>query len=144
MSTTTEETGKTAKVLHWYDGIVCAFTSNLMAVEMQGAVTIISLGAWMMFAGMFASCPQVYWVMQGVLNEKLWGGIFMAVGLLQITVLTLGNIAMRKSVLLIKGALWTTLFVTVLYGDWRAPGVPLYLIFAVSAFRTYLCLRKSQ
>lgn len=143
MSQAPLETETAKPVTHWFDGILCAFTADGMAVEIQGAITITGLGVWIAFAGMFTSCPQVYWVMLSVLSEKFWGSIFMAVGVVQITILAYGTVNMRKTVLLAKGALWTTLFVTVLYGDWRAPGVPLYFIFAAGAFRTYLCLRKS-
>jgi hypothetical protein len=121
----------------------CAFMNDAMALESQGALIATGMGIWLMFAHMFESCPQTYWVMKSVMPEKAWATVFIIIGISQAVALMFNVYRWRKRLLLVKTALWVFLFCTVLYGDWRAPGVPIYTIMAIGATRSFFCLRKT-
>lgn len=122
----------------------CAFMNGTMALEGQGATLFIGMGAWMLFFDMFGSCPSVYRVMLSVAKESTWGVVFIVIGTAQVVVLIRGSVIWRKWVLLVKGALWLFIGVTVLYGEWRAPGVPIYFVLAAGAFRGFLCVTPDK
>lgn len=114
------------------------FFSSGYTTEGQGATMLLGLGLWLVIGGMFSTCPAVYYVMQNVASERIWGMLFICVGLVQVYGLFFGGAWLRKHILLFKGALWTVLTVTLLYGDWHAPGVPIYATLAITAFRAFL------
>lgn len=121
----------------------CAFVDDKTLTEAQGAALITSLGIWLLYFDMFASCPNVYAVMKSVMPEKVWGTLFIGIGLTQMAALITGTISLRRHVLLFKGAMWTFLLFVVAISDFSAPGVPIYCILALAAFRGFLCLKPS-
>jgi hypothetical protein len=127
---------------HFRQDMVRLFFNTGYTTEGQGATLMLGLGLWLVIGGMFSTCPAVYYVMMNVANERLWGILFLTVGGVQVYALFRGSISLRRSMLLLKGAMWTTLLVTLLYGDWHAPGVPIYGILAVTAFRAFLMRGK--
>jgi hypothetical protein len=139
-------TGFTNPVLRWkYLGhdVARLFFNSGYTTEGQGASMMLGLGLWLILGGMFSTCPAVYYVMESMADERSWGILFITVGLIQVYGLLFGSIRLRRWILLGKGALWTTLAVTLLYGDWHAPGVPVYTILAVTAYRAFLVHGKS-
>lgn len=114
------------------------FFNSGYTTEGQGATMLLGLGIWLIIGGMFSTCPAVYYVMENVATEEVWGIIFIAISLIQVYALFFSSLAIRRYVLLFKGALWTTLAVTLIYGDWHTPGVPIYIILAITAFRAFL------
>ena len=121
---------------------VCAATSDDMAIESVAVILFCAFGYWMAFAEMFNTCPQVYWVMQSALTDRAWGAIFILVGMAQLIGLLIDNLTLRRSTLLVQGALWATLCCALVIGDWRAPGTPVFAVFSMAAFRGFLCLKK--
>jgi hypothetical protein len=114
------------------------FLHSGYTTEWQGATLMLGLGTWLVIGQMFSTCPSVYWVMSSMASEPVWGALFLAVATVQIYALFFGSRSLRRAVLLFNGGLWTTLTITLLYGDWHTPGVPIYAILALSAFRAFL------
>lgn len=114
------------------------FLNSRYTTEGQGATIIFFLGLWLIIGKVFSTCPAVYWVMASAANERTWGIGFMAIGAFQTYALFFGNLSMRRWVLLFTGFLWTVLAVTLMFGDWHAPGLPIYSILAISAYRSFL------
>lgn len=118
--------------------IVKLFFNAGYTTEGQGASFMLGLGLWLILGGMFTTCPSVYYVMASVAHERLWGVCFISLGLVQVYALFRGGLFVRRYILLFMGALWSMLTVTLLYGDWHAPGVPIYSILAITAFKAFL------
>lgn len=122
--------------------MVRLFFNSRYTTEGQGATIVLGLGLWLIIGQMFSTCPSVYWVMASIATEVVWGMVFVAIGLVQVYALLFGSLELRRWVLLGKGALWSTLAITLLFGDWHTPGLPIYTILAVSAFRSFLVYGK--
>jgi len=131
------------RLRHVPSDAVRLFLNSRYTTEGQGATIILGLGLWLIIGKMFSTCPAVYWVMASIASEVTWGIGFMAVGAIQTYALFFGSLSMRRWVLLFKGFVWTVLAVTLLFGDWHAPGLPIYSILAVSAYRSFLMYGKA-
>jgi hypothetical protein len=132
---------------------MCQLVQPEYALEMQQATLIVLLGVWLAIADTF-DVSNVYTVMASIASQLVWSVIFITIGLIQIYVITFDhkwqfcvfNVTIdcqwiRKHILLIKGAMWFTLFMGVVFGDWRALSAPMYFIFAFNAFRSFFCIR---
>lgn len=133
-------------VVHWKTlgrDLAKLFFNSGYTTEGQGATLMLGLGLWLVLGGMFSTCPAVYYVMAAVAGEHVWGVVFLTIGSIQIYALLFGSVWLRRYVLLFKGGLWATLTVTLLYGDWHAPGVPIYSVLAITAFRAFLAYGRN-
>lgn len=146
-----DNTGK--KGLRW---LLCKLVQPEYALEMQQATLIVLLGIWLGIADTF-DVSHVYSVMAAIAPQFVWSIVFIIIGLTQIYVITakhnwqfnaFGSTVncqwIRKHILLVKGAMWFTLFMGVIFGDWRALSAPIYFIFAFNAFRSFFCIRCNK
>ncbi len=118
------------------------FLNSHYTTEGQGASMIVALGIWFMLGYQFTS--PAYAVMASVASEITWGVLFLFIGFAQFYALFFGSVEFRRYMLLLKGALWTTLAISVSYGDWHALSLPIYVVFAVSAFRAFLIYGRTK
>jgi hypothetical protein len=126
-----------------WEKVWCALM-DARALEFQNAIICVLLGAWLMApTKLFESCPQVYQFM-GWLQEFWWGVAFTVAGMAHFVALAINDKWWRKHLLLLKGFLWLNLAITVGFGDISAPAFPVYMIFAINAFRGFLCIRVPQ
>lgn len=133
--------------------IFCEYLESKFAAEVQGAILMLVIGIWLMFNDTF-QVSAVYRIMANIATEKEWGIVFILVGTLQLIFIKFHNRYfkiwwyfnfngswLRKHILLICGAIWLVLFFGVLQGDARALSTPMYLYFALNAFRAFFCAK---
>lgn len=132
------------RIYKFLDKYICAYMHGTQGVETQNALIIIGLGLWILSFDMFDSCPHIYIVLLSVARQNTWGIVFMSIGVAHIVIIEHGTARLRKWTLLIQGALWVFLLYTAVISEWRSPGVPVYFVLALSAFRGFLCIRLSN
>lgn len=115
------------------------------AVEFQNALIALLMAVWWIspFWNVYESCPQVYQFMYW-LPRQAWALAFGAVASFHLWALWQGHKWWRKHILLIKGALWLNLAITVAYGDYTAPSCAIFFLLAANTFRGFLCLRVKK
>jgi hypothetical protein len=132
--------------------ICCMYVDGRHAVEVQGASLMLLLGIWLWCNETF-EVSAVYKIMAAIGTEKTWAIIFMIIATIQLLSLyfdkarfewqfiCIDSLWIRKHILLVKGAIWFTLFMGVIAGDARALSAPMYLVFAFNAFRAFFCIK---
>ncbi len=131
--------------------ILCMYVDGKHAAEVQGASMMFLLGIWLFFNDTF-EVSAVYKIMASIGSEKAWSVTFIGIAIVQLLsiyfedfhfkwkFICIDSWWIRKHILLVKGAVWFTLFMGVIAGDARALSAPMYLLFTVYAFRAFFCI----
>lgn len=112
------------------------------ALEFQNSCVKIVIGLVFLLIGplTFSTNPEMYRFVAWI-PPRAWGILFITLGISHLVSLFGKYKQTRKNILLIAGGIWVWFSSSLLFGSPASPVGYVYLVFSLSTFRCYLCIR---